>query len=74
MLTSVDASEMLSLAQLTKLGPFAGRTNELGRFLGVRREGRLVAMAGERMRSPSSPRSAACALTRVIAGRGMPPG
>jgi predicted GNAT family acetyltransferase len=41
---------MLALAQLTKPGPFAARTHELGRFIGVRREGRLVAMAGERMK------------------------
>jgi hypothetical protein len=34
---------------LTRPGPFSTRTHELGRFLGVRREGRLIAMAGERM-------------------------
>jgi predicted GNAT family acetyltransferase len=49
-LTSADASEMLALARLTKPGPFAERTHELGRFVGVRHEGRLVAMAGERMK------------------------
>ena len=49
-LTPADAPEMLALARLTKPGPFAERTNELGRFLGVRRDGRLVAMAGERMK------------------------
>ena len=30
-------------------GPFAVRTIEFGTFLGIREEGRLVAMAGERM-------------------------
>ena len=50
MLTPADAPEMLALARLTKPGPFAERTNELGRFLGVRRDGQLVAMAGERMK------------------------
>ena len=49
-LTPADAPEMLALAQLTKPGPFAERTHELGQFLGVRRDGRLVAMAGERMK------------------------
>jgi predicted GNAT family acetyltransferase len=44
-----DASEMQALAALTRPGPFSTRTHELGRFLGVRREGRLIAMAGERM-------------------------
>ena len=49
-LSPLDAPEMLALARLTKPGPFAEQTNELGRFLGVRHEGRLVAMAGERLK------------------------
>ena len=49
-LTSDDAAEMLALAILTKPGPFRGRTQELGGFIGVKREGRLVAMAGSRLR------------------------
>ncbi|MBD8890634.1 GNAT family N-acetyltransferase [Roseibium litorale] len=44
-----DAEEMLDLALLTKPGPFKLRTRELGRFIGVRIDGRLAAMAGERM-------------------------
>lgn len=44
------SAEMLALARLTKPGPFATRTHELGDFVGVRREGRLVAMAGERIK------------------------
>ena len=51
-LESKDAPEMLALAQLTKPGPFAIRTNELGRYIGIRKEGQLAAMAGERMRMP----------------------
>lgn len=47
-----DAEQMLSLAQLTEPGPFFPRTHELGRFVGVKRDGRLVAMAGERFRVP----------------------
>lgn len=46
-----DAPEMRELAGLTKPGPFAERTNELGRFVGVRHGGGLVAMAGERMKA-----------------------
>jgi ribosomal protein S18 acetylase RimI-like enzyme len=49
-LTNNAAVEMLALATLTKPGPFAERTNELGRFLGVFQEHRLIAMAGERMK------------------------
>ncbi len=47
-----DAAEMLELAQLTEPGPFFIRTGEQGRYVGVRRAGRLVAMAGERFRVP----------------------
>jgi ribosomal protein S18 acetylase RimI-like enzyme len=45
-----DAAEMFELAARTKPGPFERRTVELGGYLGVRREGVLVAMAGQRLR------------------------
>lgn len=50
-LTPADSPDMLALALRTQPGPFAERTHELGRFVGVRYEGRLVAMAGERMKA-----------------------
>ena len=50
-LTDADAPEMQALAAATRPGPFAERTHRLGAFVGVRHEGRLVAMAGERMRT-----------------------
>jgi predicted GNAT family acetyltransferase len=43
---------MLALATATQPGPFFARTHELGTFWGVRVDGRLVAMAGERMKLP----------------------
>jgi predicted GNAT family acetyltransferase len=49
-LTEADASEMLALATLTKPGPFEARTHQLGGFWGIRENGKLVAMAGERMK------------------------
>ena len=49
-LTDADAPEMLALARLTRPGPFSIRTHQLGDFFGVRRDGDLLAMAGERMR------------------------
>jgi len=51
-LTASDAAAMLALATLTKPGPFSLRARELGDFWGVKVEGRLVAMAGERMKLP----------------------
>lgn len=53
LLTPADAPEMLALARMTEPGPFERRTHELGRFWGIREQGRLVAMMGEqRMRLP----------------------
>jgi len=49
-LSDTDAPEMLELVRLTQPGPFAELTHQLGRFVGVRHDGRLVAMAGERMK------------------------
>ena len=43
---------MVELATLTKPGPFGSRTHELGTYMGIRREGKLVAMAGERLKVP----------------------
>ena len=45
-----DVPEMLELVAQTDPGPFLTRTIELGDYLGIRREGALVAMAGERFR------------------------
>jgi predicted GNAT family acetyltransferase len=51
-LGDADAAEMLALASLTEPGPFLQRTHTMGRFIGIRINGRLAAMAGERMRFP----------------------
>nr|WP_249816972.1 MULTISPECIES: GNAT family N-acetyltransferase [unclassified Bradyrhizobium] len=45
-----DVPAMMALTELTKPGPFALRTLELGTFFGIRAGGELVAMAGERMK------------------------
>lgn len=49
-LTDADAPQMRALADLTKPGPFSTRTHELGDFVGVKQDRRLIAMAGERMK------------------------
>ena len=45
-----DIPDMLALVDRNKPGPFAPRTHELGRYIGIRVDGRLIAMAGERLR------------------------
>lgn len=49
-LSDADGPEMLALATLTEPGPFFARTHQLGDFVGLRVDGALVAMAGERMK------------------------
>lgn len=49
-LGEADAAAMLALATLTAPGPFFAKTHRLGDFIGVKVDGLLVAMAGERMK------------------------
>lgn len=51
-LTEGDIPEMIALAELTKPGPFGPRTSELGAFWGIKRDSRLIAMAGRRLAIP----------------------
>jgi len=48
-LGGADAEEMLALATLCRPGPFRLRTWMMGRFIGLRIDGRLAAMCGERL-------------------------
>ncbi len=50
-LGDAEAAEMLALATLTRPGPFRARTHALGRFVGIRDNGKLIAMAGERLQT-----------------------
>lgn len=49
-----DAADMAALAHATEPGPWGTATHGFGGFYGVRDEGRLVAMAGTRMRPDAS--------------------
>ena len=70
-LTSDDAEEMLALATLTKPGPFTLRAQRLGAFWGVRIEGRLVAMAGQRLRQPGFGELSGLCTHPDFQGRGL---
>jgi ribosomal protein S18 acetylase RimI-like enzyme len=53
--------EMVQLATLTKPGPFAERTIDFGNYYGIFRDGRLAAMAGQRLHvTPYTEVSAVC--------------
>jgi ribosomal protein S18 acetylase RimI-like enzyme len=44
-----EVADMLALVAEARPGPFLSRTVEFGGYLGIRRRGRLIAMAGERI-------------------------
>jgi len=66
-----DVPEMLELVERTQPGPFRPRTHELGTYLGIRREGALVAMAGERMRPPGWTELSAVCTDARYRGQGL---
>ncbi|WP_295537498.1 GNAT family N-acetyltransferase [uncultured Pseudacidovorax sp.] len=71
LLGDADAAEMLALARLTEPGPFFSRTHTMGRFIGVRIDGRLAAMAGERMRFPGHVEISAVCTHPDFRGQGL---
>jgi ribosomal protein S18 acetylase RimI-like enzyme len=70
-LTDADAQEMLSLATLTKPGPFTLRAQALGEFFGVKSDGRLLAMAGERMKTEGYAEVSGVCTHPDFQGRGL---
>lgn len=69
-LTERDVPDMLSLTAATQPGPFGPRTIELGDYLGVRKEGKLVAMAGERMKIDGYTEISAVCVDPAFRGQG----
>lgn len=65
-----DVPEMLALTTETQPGPFGPRTIELGDYLGVRRQGKLAAMAGERMRLDGYTEISAVCVDAAFRGQG----
>jgi ribosomal protein S18 acetylase RimI-like enzyme len=66
-----DVPAMLELVELTSPGPFRARTLELGGYVGVRENGRLIAMAGERMHPPGAAEVSAVCTHPDFQGRGL---
>ena len=70
-LAEADAAEMLALAMLTKPGPFTLGAQRLGTFWGVKSEGRLVAMAGQRLRQTGFTELSGLCTHPQFQGRGL---
>jgi ribosomal protein S18 acetylase RimI-like enzyme len=66
-----DVPEMLDLVRRTEPGPFLPRTVTLGTYLGIRRGGALVAMAGERLRPPGWTEISAVCTDPAYRGQGL---
>ena len=65
-----DVPDMMALVELTKPGPFGARTHELGTFLGIKVDGQLVAMTGERMKPGNYTEMTAVCVHPSYRGRG----
>lgn len=66
-----DVPDMLELVAQTKPGPFAPRTIDMGGYVGLREDGRLIAMAGERLRPPGWTEISAVCTAPEHRGRGL---
>ena len=66
-----DVPEMLGLVALTDPGPFRSRTIELGTYLGIRRDGDLIAMAGTRFALPEHTEISAVCTHPSYRGEGL---
>ncbi|MET9275849.1 GNAT family N-acetyltransferase [Kribbella sp. NPDC003557] len=66
-----DVPEMLALVALTDPGPFRSRTIELGPYVGIRRDGDLVAMAGTRFALPGHTEISAVCTHPAYQGQGL---
>ena len=66
-----DVPDMLDLVARTRPGPFLKRTIEFGGYLGIRRGGALIAMAGERLRPPGWTEISAVCTDPQFRGQGL---
>jgi ribosomal protein S18 acetylase RimI-like enzyme len=66
-----DVADMLDLVRRTEPGPLLPRTHVLGRYLGIRHCGTLVAMAGERMHPPGWTEISAVCTDPAYRGQGL---
>lgn len=66
-----DAAGMAALADHAKPGPWGSKTHRYGPFFGVRENGRLLAMAGQRMLMPAMAEVSGVATWEDCRGRGL---
>jgi len=69
-LSDADAPEMAALADHAQPGPWGPTTHRYGPFFGIREDGRLLAMAGQRMLMPGMAEVSGVATWEDCRGRG----
>lgn len=70
-LGDADAPEMAALAEHAKPGPWGPATHRYGPFFGIREDGRLLAMAGQRMLMPGMAEVSGVSTWEDCRGRGF---
>ena len=70
-LGEADASEMAALADHAKPGPWGPATHRYGPFFGIRENGRLLAMAGQRILVPGMAEVSGVSTWEDCRGRGL---
>lgn len=70
-LGEADASEMAALADHAKPGPWGPATHRYGPFFGIRENGRLLAMAGQRILVPGMAEVSGVSTWADCRGRGL---
>lgn len=66
-----DAAEMAALAEHAKPGPWGPKTHRYGPFFGIRENGRLLAMAGQRILVPGMAEVSGVSTWEDCRGRGL---
>ena len=70
-LGEADAAEMAALADHAKPGPWGPATHRYGPFFGIRENGRLLAMAGQRILVPGMAEVSGVSTWEDCRGRGL---
>ena len=70
-LGEADAAEMAALADHAKPGPWGPATHRYGPFFGIRENGRLLAMAGQRILVPGMAEVSGVSTWADCRGRGL---
>jgi predicted GNAT family acetyltransferase len=70
-LTVADVPAIIELVTLTRPGPFSQRTIEMGHYIGVFDQDRLIAMTGERLRLDGFGELSAVCTHPDYQGRGL---